>query len=336
MKNIFFYSPYYSCITLGICVYCVIYLMDHPPPPKTSVEKVKVIKNIITPVLEKPLKTYTITTPQPAKKTIINTNKLKTVNEKQPLPYICNETLNNLKHVKTKTSPSFEIFIHPVKEDIHVSGSIQRNGVWEGAQISLFTRLLKKYPRSLFIDVGANIGMYSLVAAANKHMVIGFEPLKKNLDVICSSIKYNKWENYIKLYNIALSNKHTKVSFRTPIENAGGTQVYYKRGLHGTENVDFAYTHPFDFFNIKYNGKIIMKIDIEGHECLMFEKMNEFFKHNKVVAIFMEWGQLAKKCGNMIANILYEHGLKVYDSNGNKELKKTRIPWYRHWDVVWL
>ena len=62
MKNIFFYSPYYSFITLGFCVYCVIYLMDHPPPPKTSVEKVKIINNITTPVLEKPLKNYIITT----------------------------------------------------------------------------------------------------------------------------------------------------------------------------------------------------------------------------------------------------------------------------------
>lgn len=36
--------------------------MDHPPPPKTSVEKVKIINNITTPVLEKPLKNYIITT----------------------------------------------------------------------------------------------------------------------------------------------------------------------------------------------------------------------------------------------------------------------------------
>lgn len=70
MKNIFFYSPYYTCIILGFCVYCVIYLMDHPPPPKTFVEKVKIIKNITSPVLEKPLKTYTITTPRP----VVNIN----------------------------------------------------------------------------------------------------------------------------------------------------------------------------------------------------------------------------------------------------------------------
>ena len=54
MKNIFFYSPYYSFIALGLCVYCVIYLMDHPPPPKTSIEKVKIVKNISILIRETP------------------------------------------------------------------------------------------------------------------------------------------------------------------------------------------------------------------------------------------------------------------------------------------
>ena len=44
MKNIFFYSPYYSSIALGLCIWCVVYLSSHPPPPQTTVEKVKIIK----------------------------------------------------------------------------------------------------------------------------------------------------------------------------------------------------------------------------------------------------------------------------------------------------
>ena len=85
--------------------------------------------------------------------------------------------------------------------------------VWESAQISLFTKYLNEYPNSLFIDAGLNIGMYGLVAAANRHEVIGFEPLLLNLNRVCSSINYNKFNEMITIYPYAITDTATKVSF---------------------------------------------------------------------------------------------------------------------------
>jgi len=225
--------------------------------------------------------------------------------------------------------------IHRIAEDIHVSGMIARTGVWESAQIELFTKMLIKYPSALVIDIGINIGMYALVAAANNHRVIGFEPLQKNLNVLCSSINNNRWNNLITVYNVALTNKRTKVSFRTPYENAGGTEVYDNDGLHGTLNKDYANAYPFDDFDIVHASPIIMKIDIEGHECQLFESSENFFKNNNVVIIFMEWGNLAQKCGRTVADKLYGYGLIPYREDGMKRLSIIDRPWLNVWDTVW-
>ena len=81
--------------------------MDHPPPPKTSVEKVKIIKNITTPVLEKPLKTYTITTPRPVGKTII----------KQPKKsFTTSELYNLIKNPKLSTRKKYHVIKGTDKE----------------------------------------------------------------------------------------------------------------------------------------------------------------------------------------------------------------------------
>merc|ERR1712023_231926 len=125
----------------------------------------------------------------------------------------------------TRTNPPFQMYIHPVHSDIHVSGSIKNNGVWEVDQINLFTKYLNDYPDALFVDVGLNIGMYALVAAANKHKTIAFEPLELNLDRVCSSAVYNGFEDDLTIYPYAITNTTTKVSFTTPGDNAGGNHV---------------------------------------------------------------------------------------------------------------
>jgi FkbM family methyltransferase len=251
-------------------------------------------------------------------------------------PFDCSPIKPTGNNAMTRTTPPFKMFIHPVKTDIHVSGSIKRSGVWEGAQISLFTEYLEEYPTSLFVDVGLNIGMYGLVAAANKHKVIGFEPLLLNLNRVCSSINYNNFNDMVTIYPYAITNTVTKVSFRTPKENAGGTSVSDNKLLAGVENIDFANAYTFDSFNISYDGPILMKIDIEGHECQMFEKINKYFDENDVKLIMIEWGQLVKKCGNQIANILLGHGLLPYDAAGRNRFSLSGKPWSKGvWDMVW-
>lgn len=60
-------------------------------------------------------------------------------------------------------------------------------------------------PKSVFWDIGANVGMYSLYAAKRGHRVYAFEPCSANYDVLCRNIRLNHFEDRITAWPIALA-----------------------------------------------------------------------------------------------------------------------------------
>ena len=70
----------------------------------------------------------------------------------------------------------------------------------------------KKKNKIIFLDIGSNIGIYSIYAAL-KHKnieIISFEPSTSNLRVLSRNISINKLQNKIKIFQIPLGNKKNK------------------------------------------------------------------------------------------------------------------------------
>ncbi len=55
---------------------------------------------------------------------------------------------------------------------MYISASLEASGQWETLLTGLVQRALNRYPNSLFLNLGANIGYYSLLAARMNHQVI--------------------------------------------------------------------------------------------------------------------------------------------------------------------
>ena len=68
-------------------------------------------------------------------------------------------------------STIFSIF--PREADVHVSASLESAGHWELRLTYILQYTLRSYPRAVFINLGANIGYYTLLAASMGHQVIG-------------------------------------------------------------------------------------------------------------------------------------------------------------------
>jgi hypothetical protein len=52
------------------------------------------------------------------------------------------------------------IYVHDPSVDVHVSGSLMRDGAWEPHLIQLMFSLLQQDTTSQFIDLGANLGVH--------------------------------------------------------------------------------------------------------------------------------------------------------------------------------
>lgn len=87
---------------------------------------------------------------------------------------------------------------------------------WLGEQglIDELTRTLK--PGDVFLDVGSNLGMFSMVAGVAvgpTGMVIAFEPEARAHARLRANIDLNSLSATVKAYDIALSDKRGKISF---------------------------------------------------------------------------------------------------------------------------
>ena len=75
-------------------------------------------------------------------------------------------------------------------------------GDWEVAETELFKRCLRK--SSVCIDIGANVGFYSCLAAARGKQVIAVEPLPGNLKFLYSNLAFNGLWN-VEVFPMGLS-----------------------------------------------------------------------------------------------------------------------------------
>lgn len=89
-----------------------------------------------------------------------------------------------------------------MEQDTAVSGSIKNSGAWEQATVNNVIKAMESYPSAVFLDVGANIGMYAVVIAAMRRKVIAVDADPRNLAYIKQSLEIAKTKDYVELiYN---------------------------------------------------------------------------------------------------------------------------------------
>ena len=152
---------------------------------------------------------------------------------------------------------------------------------------------------STFWDIGANIGLYSIYAAA-KHKnlnVISFEPAMSNLRVLSRNISINNFSNRIKIFQVALSNKkNTFQEFNESIFQEGGSLNTFgeKFGFDGNLiNKKNTYSIYGTTLNYLVENEILeipdyIKIDVDGIEHLILSGANKFLKNDKIKGICVE------------------------------------------------
>ena len=83
-----------------------------------------------------------------------------------------------------------------------ISKEIEKSGAWEKNIVNSVIRAMKAHPSAVFLDVGANIGMFTVVIAAMKRKVIAVDADSKNLAYIRQSLDIaNTQENVELIYN---------------------------------------------------------------------------------------------------------------------------------------
>ena len=189
--------------------------------------------------------------------------------------------------------PPFFINTHdPINQDVYISGSVhQRTGPWDPYIWNLFVNILSKSEyEKLVVDVGANLGYFSLLAASMGFKVVSFEPMNRNAAKFLSSIARNNFEDKIILYQNAVTyNSCDSVTMtETHNTNQGNGQIKgstsSKEGLYGQDYVD---TIKID--DVIHTDVLLMKIDVEGFEGAVLNGAKNLICWNLVLYITIEF-----------------------------------------------
>ena len=131
--------------------------------------------------------------------------------------------------VRTKTLPPYEMMVLTQKEDNVVSNEIISTGFFTADITNLVFSIFQRDPckGKLFVDAGANLGYYTLMALANGCRVIAFEAQKLAVAMIKMSVAANQFEN-LTLVHAALDDMSGKTVFMPRVfGNLGGSSVSY-------------------------------------------------------------------------------------------------------------
>lgn len=214
-----------------------------------------------------------------------------------------------------------------------MSGHLIKYGSWEGDLLHNFKTLMRQYPNMVLLDVGTNIGSFSLFAAALGHYVISVEPAEVNLDLLRKSVLLNGFQDRIVIVENAVSGKRSKLTYNEPNKNLGGIRMQDYEGKGRIVN-SIKLSDLRDLF--LEGSTVFMKMDIEGYEDYAMAGAGGLFEKIFVPYIMMEWAiqkKRRKKPESLIAMMLNYGYFAVSHSNGSYlNMNNTDL----QNDIIWV
>jgi FkbM family methyltransferase len=194
---------------------------------------------------------------------------------------------------------------HLDPRDEVITETILQYGTWEKSETEVVRRLLR--PGDTFVDVGANVGWYTLIASravGETGRVIAFEPAPGSYSLLAQNAKDNGCRNVI-LESKALSDKRGTLRLNIGATNKGHNSIISSSLTKGFVDVEAL---PLDEYLKDLPGKIdLIKIDTEGAEGFILNGMTQTFRKNPKMAVIMEYfPTLIRKAGFDPAAILHD------------------------------
>jgi FkbM family methyltransferase len=182
-------------------------------------------------------------------------------------------------------------------DDMSVTPHLIANGCWEKNISDVFIQHLK--PGMTVVDVGANYGYYTLLAAsvvgwdgqsASPGCVYAFEPNRKAFDILMKNIQVNWLGGIVRAHQLAVADSSKQCELHVPAHFQGCSSVLKPIGQPDcTYPEECSVVRAVRLDDIIQSKVDLMKIDAEGSEPLVFVGMSGILERSPNLTIFMEF-----------------------------------------------
>ena len=182
---------------------------------------------------------------------------------------------------------------------------------------------------SVFFDIGANIGQFTIFAGIVKDCkIFAFEPESNNFQGLNKNIFLNELQNKVQAYPIGISNKtkFTKLFSDDFYKGSSHHSVEYEldsslnekkfklsQGIFSTSLNDLIYKWDFQIPNY-------LKIDVDGIESKIIEQSENIIANKKLRSILIEL-KINREEDKLVVDTLKNYGFKFDNKQVESALK---------------
>ena len=193
-----------------------------------------------------------------------------------------------------------------------------KTGTWEPDETEWLVRTVQ--PGETFVDAGANIGYYTVIAArlvGESGKVYAFEPDPRNLELLRKNVRANGLTNVV-IEPKALSNAPGPIKLFLAPNNKGDHRIYQPEG-ESRPSVDVEAVRLDEYLQIAGRSLDVLKVDTQGAEGLILEGASgAFAREGDRPAIFMEF---------------WPHAMRSMGTNPTALLEKLRSLRYKLYEL---
>ena len=200
---------------------------------------------------------------------------------------------------------------NPIDREIYLKDE------YELESIKQLDKNIKEENISIFLDIGAHMGFYSMFIARDPDMIVhAFEPIEENYYQLSENIRINNKKN-IKKYNFALSNKNDKaLMWVTNKKKTGGYSIFNKDDIELKKYNNKIYkttvfTDKGDDILKIVDKKIAIKIDVERHEKNVLEGLIDLISKNKIYLQIEIFSHLQKDIDSFLKKYNFKYLHKI-------------------------
>jgi len=173
----------------------------------------------------------------------------------------------------------YSVFVRP--EDRDIGRHIEKTGQYEPHVSAAVSECLR--PGNVFVDVGANIGFFTNMAAhlvGERGVVVAVEPMDKNLQLIYRGIERNAFK-HVRVHACAASDRTQIVSMATGAATSNGQVI----PASSTTQQLFAQAKPLDPLLADLERIDLIKLDIEGYELLAWRGLHRSLERHRPLVL---------------------------------------------------
>jgi len=218
-----------------------------------------------------------------------------------------------------------------------LSSTLYANGVWEPEETSFVDKTLQ--PGMVFVDVGANIGYYTIIASelvGPSGRVFAFEPDPGNFVFLQKNIDANDCANVVASQKAVAASSQSLRLYRSE-NNFGDHRIYEPKdeSLYKQKRkrlaIDIDAISLDDYFTLNSTHVDFLKMDIQGAEYEAFIGMRKLLAQNPDITILTEFWPKGLGQAGVSAEVFLDEvrssGFKIYllDHGKSHEVSNSEI-----------